>query len=207
MARNSASPSNASGQNKETKNRQTAGRRGRSLFPVFCFNEAISMKKILLTNSWSSSIVSDRVFRKASRRKWCLDHNGHVISTDRPYLYLHHLVNGKPPKGLETDHRNGNRLDNRNGNLRNVTHSQNCMNRRKDRDNVSGFKGVHWHSRSKKWRVWIQIEGKQISLGCFSDPVEAAKVYDETALKFFGKFARPNFPMRFPRVRRFPRLP
>lgn len=50
----------------------------------------------------------------------------------RSSLRVHHLVMGKPPKGLEIDHINHNGLDNRKENLRLVTKSQNQQNARQD---------------------------------------------------------------------------
>lgn len=158
------------------------------------------MRRILLTNSSLVALVNDKGFLKACRRKgWYLHPNGHVRSTDRPCIFLHHLVNGKPPKGLQTDHRNGNPLDNRRSNLRNASPTQNQMNRRKSVLNTSGFKGVSWFSRTEKWRTQIRVGGKQRFLGYFDSLIEAAEAYDVAAKELFGEFARTNFPMRFPR--------
>lgn len=53
----------------------------------------------------------------------------------------HHCIN---IKGLETDHCNGNKLDNRKANLRPVTRRQNSYNRGDFKHNTSGFKNVRW---------------------------------------------------------------
>ena len=54
------------------------------------------------------------------------------------------------------------------------------------------FRGVV--SIGKKFRAQIQINSKQVYLGNFNTPVEAAQVYDEHARKTFGAQARLNFP-------------
>jgi len=90
------------------------------------------------------------------------------------------------------DHANGDGLDNRRSNLRPADASKNAMNKRTYRNNTSGYKGV---SRSgPKWQAYIQMDGRQIRLGTFDTPQEAARAYDEAALALFGEFARPNFP-------------
>ena len=95
------------------------------------------------------------------------------------------------PAGLEVDHKNRNGLDNHRVNLRNCTHAQNCSNRRSP-GGVSQFRGVT--PRSKKWEAWIGSNGRVQSLGCFSDPVEAARVRDRKAIELHGEFAYLNFP-------------
>lgn len=81
------------------------------------------------------------------------------------------------PSG-QIDHINGNVLDNRIENLREVTASDNQKNRKKDPRNVSGFTGVNWHIASKKWRAFVGSDGKFIHLGvfsCFGQAVSARK--------------------------------
>lgn len=76
--------------------------------------------------------------------------------------------------GLEGDHKNKNRLDNRRCNLRVVPKDGN-------RQNVSGhggssrYRGVCWDKRASKWMAKVQAEGKTHFLGYFGDEQEAAK--------------------------------
>lgn len=84
---------------------------------------------------------------------------------------------GKWPEGT-VDHRNGNGLDNRIKNLRDVTEQQNQRNKRKCVKNKSGVTGVHWCDRSRKWIAQISDGGKRIYIGRFddfSDAVSARK--------------------------------
>lgn len=94
-----------------------------------------------------------------------------------------------------TDHHNGNGLDNRRDNLRPATHAENMRNRALQRNNTSGFKGVNWHSRSRKWKAQIRTNGSKRHVGMFGTPEEAARAYDEAAREFHGEFATVNFPV------------
>ncbi len=76
------------------------------------------------------------------------------------------------PAGMEVDHINGVRLDNRRSNLRIVTVSQNQLNRhRLNRNNTSGYHGVC--PAQGKWRAEIRLNRKKVYLGYFGTP-EAA---------------------------------
>jgi hypothetical protein len=105
-------------------------------------------------------------------------------------LTLHRLIMD-PPKGVHIDHINGNGLDNRKCNLRMCTKSDNAKNRKLNKNNTSGFKGVS-PTISRKLPWVAQISGRY--LGRFDDVIEAAKAYDEAAKELHGEFANLNFP-------------
>ncbi len=111
-------------------------------------------------------IMVDRKFYKAARLAW---------------LY----VKGRWPAD-QIDHINRNRSDDRFGNLREATRSQNKANSLKYRNNTSGYKGVS--RKRNKWQADIGVSGKTVHLGCFSDPEIASHVYQKAALHFFGEF-------------------
>ena len=48
---------------------------------------------------------------------------------------------------------------------------------------------------SRPWQARIHVKHKPIFLGYFSTIEEAAMAYDEAARKYFGDFARLNFPL------------
>lgn len=105
-------------------------------------------------------------------------------------VMMHVLITGY----AETDHRDGNGLNNQRSNLREVSHRQNMANRRKGLRGSSRFKGVSWYAPSRKWKAQIRTGGRHFYLGLFADEAAAARAYDRVALEFWGEFARLNFP-------------
>lgn len=95
---------------------------------------------------------------------------------------------------VQVDHRNHNTLDNRRHNLRTCTGSQNSMNKRKQKNNTSGYRGVSWMKDYRKFRARIFVNRKLLLIGYFSDAVSAARAYDSKAKELHGAFARLNFP-------------
>jgi len=75
--------------------------------------------------------------------------------------------------GLEIDHINGIRSDNRIRNLRAVTKQENLKNKRKYENNRSGVTGVSWYKSKNKWIAKISCGNKSFSLGYHSDFFEA----------------------------------
>ena len=90
------------------------------------------------------------------------------------------------------DHINRDRLDNRKNNLRIATHQQNTINRSVQSNNISNIPGVSWRKDRNKWRAYIAVNKKQISLGMFKTKEEAIKARKEGEIKYFGEFAPIN---------------
>lgn len=94
------------------------------------------------------------------------------------------------------DHWDGDGLNNKRLNLREVTHSQNMMNRRKV-SNKHGFKGVGFSNGRKAsnrapYAAQIQKDKAPKIIGWFNTPREAAIAYDAEATKLFGEYAATN---------------
>ena len=110
---------------------------------------------------------------------------------DRRFLLVHRIawamMTGEWPKA-RIDHRDVDGTNNRWSNLRLGTHSQNMANRGPQKNNASGFKGVHrvWN----RWVAKIQIDRKSFHLGSFGTPEEAHAAYLAAAENFYGEFAR-----------------
>jgi hypothetical protein len=108
-------------------------------------------------------------------------------------VYMHREIMNFP-KGKLVDHRNGDTLHNRRSNLRLATHTQNMQNRRKRKNTASKYVGMWRDKRNGQWVGRITVNKKQIYLGRFDSETAAAKAYDRAAKKYFGEFARLNFP-------------
>ena len=92
----------------------------------------------------------------------------------------------------ETDHVNHRGLDVRRCNLWESSRSQNMANRRIQSNNTSGFKGVTWDAKASKWQARVKKNYRQMHLGLFVDPTDAARARDHKALELFGEFALSN---------------
>jgi hypothetical protein len=120
---------------------------------------------------------------------WCNHGDGYVSNGKKGLL---HQIIMQPTKGTDVDHINGIPTDNRKENLRICTHAQNTRNKHYNTRNLSGYKGVSWHKREKKWRAQICYNQKVLFLGSFNNIHEAAKAYNQKAKELFKEFAYLN---------------
>lgn len=148
------------------------------------------MKKIKLANNRGFAIIDDDDFEWVSKFKWQLDTQGYAKrgTTICGNIPLHREVI-KAGVGQLVDHINFDKLDNRKCNLRICTHTQNLSHKPPTKRNTSGYKGVSYHKREKRWRATISANRIKYHLGDFLTAIEAAKAYNEVAVKYHGEFA------------------
>jgi hypothetical protein len=119
--------------------------------------------------------------------------NGKIQSLHRMIYMWHH---GTLPKTI--DHIDGNRLNNKIENLREVTQQQNCLNSKHRVTSKSPFKNVYLQPPAKNpnwkrnWVVSLMVEGKRKYLGSFVDVELADLVATEARNLYHRQFAR-NF--------------
>lgn len=130
------------------------------------------------------TLVDDKDFKFLNQWKWGISTKGYVVRKDKMKNISMHRVVNNTLKGLQTDHINRNKLDNRRSNLRNVTNRQNHLNMPIQKNNKSGYPGICFDKYNNKWRVQITIMRKTIQIGRFINlesaifsRKEAEKVY------------------------------
>lgn len=99
----------------------------------------------------------------------------------------HHLawlyMTGNMPLN-QIDHINGNGIDNRFINLRDVSPRENSKNKRRYYTNKTGVSGVSWSSGKKKYRVEISVDGVTYSKNNIDHIFEAACVRKSYELQY-----------------------
>lgn len=103
---------------------------------------------------------------------------------------MHRLIFGFPKDRI--DHKDNDGLNNQRSNLRIATPSQNSANSVISKNNTSGYKGVTYRKDADRYATRIRVNDKLICCGHFKDPKDAAKKYNEMAIKHFGEYAKLN---------------
>ena len=142
--------------------------------------------------------IDDEDFELVYKHNWRIattNSGQEVRSSTRPYVYLARYIiesyKGKLPKYILTDHVDRNIFNCQKYNIRLASHSENAINSSKRIDNTSGYKGVSITANGK-YRAYIQVNKKWLSLGTHDSIIDAAKAYNTAARKYFGSFARLN---------------
>lgn len=152
-----------------------------------CFRKIISMTQAILEIDPFNGLCRRRFKSGLVRVVGTVNQYGYLhMMTVSGSVLLHRLIwqhiHGPIPSGLQIDHINGVRTDNRISNLRLVTNAQNSQNRiTSHRNSGSGVKGVTWNKVAMRWCAVIGYSGKQYHLGVFDTVDEAAAAYKGAA--------------------------
>ena len=93
------------------------------------------------------------------------------------------------PDGFVIDHASRNTLDNRKRNLRIATASQNGINSGMRSNNTSGYRGVSWNKKFRKWVASIRHGGHLCYLGSYDRIEDAAEARRKKEIELFGEFS------------------
>lgn len=130
------------------------------------------MKKLQLTKG-KTTLIDEADLSLLSMYSWHYSGPGYPATRVRNKIYyMHQIILGDTPKGLQCDHINRDKLDNRRSNLRFVTPQQNILNR-----NVKA-KGVCLNKTEGKYKAYYDhiTLGKNLRrkwLGTFATEQEA----------------------------------
>ena len=121
--------------------------------------------------------------------KWYLRPDGYVATNNcnGKYMYLHCLLLNKEDKNY-VDHKDRNKLNNTEENLREATGSENQMNKGIRSNNTSGKVGVYWAQNNNAWRAQITIEKQRKNLGYFSSYEEAVSIRNKAEEELFKDY-------------------
>lgn len=151
------------------------------------------MREIELTKGYVA-LIDDEDYDWLSKLKW----QAQTSKRQSPYaksgwyspttkkmgvMLMHRLIMNAP-KDMVVDHKNHNTLDNRKGNLRVCTRSQNRGNSLRPKNNKSGYRGVYRH-KSGRWHAILDNNG----IGYFSNIKDAALAFNKAAIEKYGEFA------------------
>jgi hypothetical protein len=126
----------------------------------------------------------------AKKYKWHKSNNGYVLSNVKNKALLLHRLIADLPKDQLVDHINGDRLDNRNENLRPCTFLQNRQNQKAYPHSTSGVTGVYYSETNKGWIAQIWYNKEYYYLGTHETMDEAIKARKEAEVKFRKEFRR-----------------
>ena len=153
--------------------------------------------KMYITKKKIPILFDKRDLHIVKRNPW-------YIAKDRRNFYVYyreyksklntrlHTVIMNPSKGMVVDHINGNGLDNRRKNLRVCFNSENVCNRKRNKNNSTGYKGVVFDKRyTHRLKPFATRVGNK-EYGRFKTKEEAALKYNEIAKVLFKGFARLN---------------
>lgn len=107
-------------------------------------------------------------------RRWCLNSAGYAMRDKRGILLHRELLGLSRGDGLQVDHINRDRLDNRRSNLRVVTPGQQAQNKPSEHGASSPHRGVSLHKASGKWRAYGTVAGRTTHIGLFAAEQDAA---------------------------------
>lgn len=132
-------------------------------------------------NTHREFYVDAEDYDKVKNYNWYESYSGTTI-TIKTNINSNTTINGRTSITMHQllgfgryDHSDKNELNNRKYNLRKCSHQQNCCNRSIRSDNTTGFTGVYFVKKSKKWRAQLNYQNKTY-YGLSRETFEEAKI-------------------------------
>ncbi len=144
-------------------------------------------------NDGSLTWIKPRIPERANLPAGSIKKDGYRYITIKRKLYSAHrliwiLFHGSEPDGI-IDHINRIKTDNRIENLRIATKEQNGANAGMYCTNKTGFKGVHYCKRDKRFIASITFHGKIKRIGGYATAEEASQAYQKASISLNKEFS------------------
>jgi hypothetical protein len=160
------------------------------------------MTKLIKLTQGQFAIVDDKNFEWLNQWKWFAQKNKKTFYAcrnlpttrdgKRPKVWMHRLILNISDNNIIGDHRDRNGLNNIESNLRVADDLQSTTNRGKFKNSSSIYIGVSCDKDKYGWIAQIQKNKKKMYLGYFKNEIDAAKAYNDAAIRMFGEFANLN---------------
>jgi hypothetical protein len=117
--------------------------------------------------------------------------NGYLGFKFKSKLYYLHVIiwemhYGPVTPGMQVDHKNNVRKDNKIENLQELTNGDNAKKQLISKNNKTGYKGVSFNKKNNNFKAYINLNYKQIHLGYFDTAEEANEVRRAAELHYYG---------------------
>lgn len=130
---------------------------------------------------WNTNNAGSEAFTAQNESGY---HVGAILGHNfRAHRVIWAIVHGVWP-AHQIDHDDGNRANNRIGNLKAATNAENHKNEGRPKNNTSGVSGVFWCKQTGRWRATIKVSYKQHHLGRFATIEEAAAAREAAKVRF-----------------------
>jgi hypothetical protein len=139
--------------------------------------------------------VDDDKYETLLQFQWALSLHNYVIHCHtradgvKVKLLLHRFLLGVSGWKTVVDHIDGDPLNNQMSNLRACDRFQNQMNRKRAKNNTTGYKGVHHVAKTGKFSSAIDAYGTRRRLGTHMTAEAAHEAYKKAARELHGEFA------------------
>lgn len=151
---------------------------------MLCYTVDMSTTREIHLTQGYVTVVDEADFDYLSQWNWSVTVNGYaqrsyknLTTGKKGIMYLHRQIM-MPPDGMDVDHINRNRLDNRRSNLRICNRAINLLNKGPEPSNTSGYRGVYLDKRNGRWRVRMKWQGRYKTFGGYDTALEASNVYE-----------------------------
>ena len=124
---------------------------------------------------------------------WFMDDKQYIKAhANGKTVFLHRIILNVTDSNIDVDHIKHVNYDNRKGELRIATSSQNQQNKWLQTNNTSGYPGLVWKKDKDVWEAYITSNKKRIYLGRSQNKEHVIRLRKEAEEKYFGEWSYDN---------------